>query len=137
MTRRSLSGFHRAKPKETQKTHAPYGTGISNNIKRENGAPGAIRTPDPQIRSLMLYPAELRVRVGDALLGGGSDGRNPFFRYFSANFTLRQLSRQRMATRLLAQPVNHRQFCGSVEQNALKNDAFFPRNPNDIRGIWP
>jgi hypothetical protein len=29
------------------------------------GAPGAIRTPDPQIRSLMLYPAELRAhRVG-------------------------------------------------------------------------
>ncbi len=26
------------------------------------GGPGAIRTPDPQIRSLMLYPAELRVR---------------------------------------------------------------------------
>jgi hypothetical protein len=26
-----------------------------------NGAPGAIRTPGPQIRSLMLYPAELRV----------------------------------------------------------------------------
>jgi hypothetical protein len=25
------------------------------------GAPGAIRTPGPQIRSLMLYPAELRV----------------------------------------------------------------------------
>jgi hypothetical protein len=30
-------------------------------IKWENGAPGAIRTPDLQIRSLMLYPAELRV----------------------------------------------------------------------------
>ena len=27
-----------------------------------NGAPGRIRTSDPQIRSLMLYPAELRVR---------------------------------------------------------------------------
>ena len=27
----------------------------------KNGAPGAIRTPGPQIRSLMLYPAELRV----------------------------------------------------------------------------
>ena len=27
------------------------------------GGPGAIRTPDPQIRSLMLYPAELRDRV--------------------------------------------------------------------------
>ena len=26
-----------------------------------NGAPGTIRTSDPQIRSLMLYPAELRV----------------------------------------------------------------------------
>ena len=26
-----------------------------------NGTPGAIRTPDPQIRSLVLYPAELRV----------------------------------------------------------------------------
>jgi hypothetical protein len=31
------------------------------------GAPGEIRTPDPQIRSLVLYPAELRAllrRVG-------------------------------------------------------------------------
>src|SRR5271155_3036925 len=27
------------------------------------GAPGAIRTPDPQIRSLVLYPAELRARA--------------------------------------------------------------------------
>src|SRR5580692_11634975 len=27
------------------------------------GALGAIRTPDPQIRSLMLYPAELRART--------------------------------------------------------------------------
>ena len=27
-----------------------------------NGAPGAIRTPDPLIRSQILYPAELRAR---------------------------------------------------------------------------
>jgi hypothetical protein len=27
----------------------------------KNGAPGKIRTPDPQIRSLVLYPAELPV----------------------------------------------------------------------------
>jgi len=27
-----------------------------------NGAPGGIRTPDPQVRSLMLYPAELPAR---------------------------------------------------------------------------
>ena len=32
-------------------------------IEEENGAPEEIRTPDPQIRSLVLYPAELRVRV--------------------------------------------------------------------------
>jgi hypothetical protein len=30
---------------------------------KRNGAPEEIRTPDPQIRSLVLYPAELRVRV--------------------------------------------------------------------------
>jgi hypothetical protein len=29
-------------------------------MEKRNGAPGAIRTPGPQIRSLMLYPAELR-----------------------------------------------------------------------------
>src|ERR1700689_3756748 len=28
-----------------------------------NGAPEEIRTPDPQIRSLVLYPAELRARL--------------------------------------------------------------------------
>jgi hypothetical protein len=27
-----------------------------------NGAPGEIRTPDPLVRSQMLYPAELRAR---------------------------------------------------------------------------
>ena len=27
------------------------------------GAPGRIRTADPQIRSLVLYPAELRARL--------------------------------------------------------------------------
>src|SRR5690606_12111323 len=57
-----------------------------------NGAPEEIRTPDPQIRSLVLYPAELRVRllnggaacVGDPLKRPHSDckrfsGTNPFF----------------------------------------------------------
>ena len=42
----------------------------------ENGAPGTIRTSDPQIRSLMLYPAELRARAGGSL-GGGPARRNP------------------------------------------------------------
>ena len=30
----------------------------------KNGAPGEIRTPDPLVRSQMLYPAELRARAG-------------------------------------------------------------------------
>ena len=29
---------------------------------RKDGAPGGIRTPNPQIRSLMLCPVELRAR---------------------------------------------------------------------------
>jgi hypothetical protein len=34
------------------------------------GAPEEIRTPDPQIRSLVLYPAELRVRLPCGIAGG-------------------------------------------------------------------
>jgi hypothetical protein len=35
---------------------------IRNKISWLNGAPERIRTSDPQIRSLVLYPAELRAR---------------------------------------------------------------------------
>ena len=35
---------------------------VKRRSSREDGAPGEIRTPDPQIRSLVLYPAELRAR---------------------------------------------------------------------------
>ena len=35
---------------------------VSKYLKR-NGAPEEIRTPNPQIRSLMLYPVELRARI--------------------------------------------------------------------------
>jgi hypothetical protein len=31
-----------------------------NIVSAKNGAPGEIRTPDHQVRSLVLYPAELR-----------------------------------------------------------------------------
>src|SRR6266576_1528834 len=34
-----------------------------------SGAPEEIRTPDPQIRSLVLYPAELRARFSLGLVG--------------------------------------------------------------------
>jgi hypothetical protein len=36
--------------------------GIPQEAKSQLGAPGTIRTSDPQIRSLVLYPAELRAR---------------------------------------------------------------------------
>jgi hypothetical protein len=39
-------------------------------FKKGNGAPEEIRTPDPQIRSLVLYPAELRVRAVPVVSGG-------------------------------------------------------------------
>ena len=39
------------------------------------GAPEEIRTPDPQIRSLVLYPAELRARRARFAQGDGSGPR--------------------------------------------------------------
>jgi hypothetical protein len=38
-----------------------------------HGAPEEIRTPDPQIRSLVLYPAELRALDAAAGLGRGTE----------------------------------------------------------------
>src|SRR5262249_55415669 len=38
------------------------------------GAPGRIRTSDPQIRSLVLYPAELRARCAWVLRPSVEDG---------------------------------------------------------------
>jgi hypothetical protein len=35
-------------------------------------APGEIRTPDPQVRSLMLYPTELRARRADSTANPGT-----------------------------------------------------------------
>jgi hypothetical protein len=53
------------------------------------GAPEEIRTPDPQIRSLVLYPAELRARFSLGILGlrarthsgTGPEGREERFSY--------------------------------------------------------
>ena len=41
----------------------------------ENGAVEGIRTPDPQIRSLVLYPAELRPRIRRCPPGGSIEKR--------------------------------------------------------------
>lgn len=36
---------------------------IAGPVRFYGGAPGEIRTPDHQVRSLVLYPTELRARV--------------------------------------------------------------------------
>ena len=50
-------------------------------LPERNGAPERIRTSDPQIRSLVLYPAELRARGCRRRqgrdIGGGAGARNP------------------------------------------------------------
>jgi hypothetical protein len=58
-------------------------------ILHGNGAPEEIRTPDPQIRSLVLYPAELRARFSQSIQGlrarshsgTGPEGREERFSY--------------------------------------------------------
>ena len=59
-------------------TFLPHATQFRTQLKVQNGAiacneerngpPGEIRTPDTQVRSLVLYPAELRAGTGE----GGS-----------------------------------------------------------------
>lgn len=43
--------------------HCSTTEGKLSQFSNRNGAPEEIRTPDPQIRSLVLYPAELRARM--------------------------------------------------------------------------
>jgi hypothetical protein len=44
---------------------------------KKNGAPGGTRTPDPQVRSLMLYPAELPARGARGRRKRNGSGRGP------------------------------------------------------------
>ena len=46
-----------------------------------SGAPERIRTSDPQIRSLVLYPAELRAPERQ-VIAGSSDGRGGWLKGF-------------------------------------------------------
>src|SRR5580658_6409458 len=77
----------------------------------KSGAPEEIRTPDPQIRSLMLYPAELRVRSRAVnLLRGAAKGKRnqegppslpPAPPKPSKSFPLRRKSPQEASSRTL------------------------------------
>src|SRR5712671_683001 len=79
--------YLRASPNASKSTHRNFESWIEKRalahagrrLKRKNGgvlqcpvlyrsgAPEEIRTPDPQIRSLVLYPAELRARFHEAI----------------------------------------------------------------------
>ena len=63
-------GTSRARPPSLRCRAGGLACAISfvRNADEGNGAPEEIRTPDPQIRSLVLYPAELRVRFEGANL---------------------------------------------------------------------
>src|SRR5262245_43323525 len=50
---------------------------ILNRNQRVIGAPEEIRTPDPQIRSLVLYPAELRALAASKTEGPRTGARVP------------------------------------------------------------
>ena len=54
-------------------------------LKEFTGAPGRIRTPDPLIRSQVLYPAELPVRTRLMTRRAFKPIKGEFARSFSAN----------------------------------------------------
>ena len=71
-----------ARPRRGPKKIAPPGAPVGTRFKQEgdhterNGAPGRTRTCDPQIRNLVLYPAELRRHIGEMLIASGPDTVN-------------------------------------------------------------
>ena len=73
--RTCLRGLPRFEHQPRVKDAARRAGNISANKKgacstlRQSGAPGEIRTPDHQVRSLVLYPAELRARRSGIIQG--------------------------------------------------------------------
>jgi hypothetical protein len=59
MRSRPLPG---GRPSVNREASGEKSAGLECPVLSRNGAPEEIRTPDPQIRSLVLYPAELRAR---------------------------------------------------------------------------
>src|SRR5260221_451236 len=57
------SCFHLASTARVHGSNFQDHLGEIDQVQRLTGAPEEIRTPDPQIRSLVLYPAELRARL--------------------------------------------------------------------------
>src|SRR2546430_931960 len=59
---------------------------VSERTSESNGAPGGSRTPGLQVRSLSLYPAELRARAG------------PFYRFAAISASMARASAVRRRT---------------------------------------
>lgn len=62
---RKARSCERSSPHQAQKRQV-----LECPVLYRSGAPGTIRTSDPQIRSLMLYPAELRARFSQTARAG-------------------------------------------------------------------
>ena len=81
--------------------------------ERVGGAPGRIRTPDPLIRSQVLYPAELPVRsvsstAGQAKMQGElCKGRESELNFFIAEATLWKAHAEASALFIRAKEFNH------------------------------
>ena len=85
-------GTHRSHQRQrgSNKFHPPNrqgsnGTGRFRAPLRLNhiGAPGEIRTPDHQVRSLVLYPTELRAQARSGIMDGSSELVNTPCDFFS------------------------------------------------------
>src|SRR3954447_23887017 len=91
------------------------------------GAPEEIRTPDPQIRSLVLYPAELRARFSRAFRGARPGHPACIRKTFS------EVAKARHSYRLRAGLA--RSDPGASEQHSGRNSGRNPRNAAMIGGF--
>ena len=70
------------------------------------GAPGEIRTPDRPVRSLVLYPAELRAHFFNYKFCGGERG----IRTLEGLLTLTPLAGERFDSSLRSSPYGRTRF---------------------------
>src|SRR5947207_5280536 len=73
---------HRERGEPLRRETVTHVSGIKRHLSHRNrhaviGAPGEIRTPDPLVRSQVLYPTELRARREDERVCGSERGFGP------------------------------------------------------------
>ena len=70
-TRQVVELPRRLRRRSEVRTRLTAGQALRTPAASDFRAPGEIRTPDPQVRSLMLYPTELRARRADSTANPG------------------------------------------------------------------